>query len=207
MQPFTTLRSRILALPEAHIDTDRIIPARFLTTTTSDGLGRHAFADWRRMREGVERPGCPLNDPRAPGAAIIVAGHNFGCGSSREHAAWALADLGVRAIISTEIADIFRANASRNGILPIVAAPEHVHAMLDAPFAEAEIDLSRREVWPSGGHALFAPFRFTIDPFTRRCLLDGVDHLGYLVAQLPRILASERREAMKAGCSTPVHNP
>jgi 3-isopropylmalate/(R)-2-methylmalate dehydratase small subunit len=191
MIPFTTVRSRIVVLPDAHIDTDRIIPARFLTTTSREGLGRHAFADWRRAPDGSERADCPLNDPRCRDSRILVAGHNFACGSSREHAAWSLADLGIRVVISTEIADIFRANAARNGILPIVAPHEHVSPLLAAPFADAEVDLEAREVRPAGAETRFRRFSFDTDPFTRRCLLDGVDHLGYLLRHMPAIEAFE----------------
>src|SRR5437773_5399206 len=120
MEPFTTLTSRTVVLPAANIDTDQIIPARFLTTTAHSGLGRHLFADWRYAPDGSRRTDFALNRPEAEGCRILVAGGNFGCGSSREHAAWALAGFGLRAVISTEIADIFRSNALKNGLLPVI---------------------------------------------------------------------------------------
>src|SRR4029077_2712819 len=120
MEPFTTLTSRTVVLPAANIDTDQIIPARFLTTTTRSGLGRHLFADWRYAPDGTTRAEFVLNRPEASGCRILVAGRNFGCGSSREHAAWALADYGIRAVISPEIADIFSSNALKNGLLPVI---------------------------------------------------------------------------------------
>src|SRR5579864_2250133 len=120
MEPFTAFTSRTVVLPATDIDTDQIIPARFLTTTTRTGLGRHLFADWRYDASGVPVPGFVLNRPESEGCAILVAGRNFGCGSSREHAPWALVDHGFRAVVSTGIADIFRNNALKNGLLPVI---------------------------------------------------------------------------------------
>ncbi|MEZ6317824.1 MAG: 3-isopropylmalate dehydratase small subunit [Phycisphaerales bacterium] len=189
MNPINTVRTPAVVLPDENIDTDRIIPARFLTTTTSDGLGQHAFCDWRYAPDGSPRPEFPFNDPRATGAQILIAGRNFACGSSREHAAWALYDLGVRVVISTEIADIFRANAARNGILPIVVPErEHQH-LLSAPFAEVAVDLEACTITPAGAE----PFTFTIDAFMRECLLAGVDHLGYLLSRMDEIEAFDAR--------------
>jgi len=182
LEPLIRVTSPILALPDENIDTDRIVPARFLTTTSSEGLGTHAFTDWKRD------PACPLNDPRAAGATILVGGHNFGCGSSREHAAWALKDLGVRVVISSQIADIFRNNATRNGILPIVAPRDVTLSLLAQPFAELTVDLEACRVsgpaLESSGHE---PFTFEIPPFARTCLLQGVDQLGYLLSKMPEI--------------------
>ena len=171
--PIDTLTSNTLVLAAANIDTDQIIPARFLTTTASSGLGVHAFHDWRNRDDN------PFADPRAAGCAILVAGDNFGCGSSREHAAWALNDLGIRAVISTRIADIFRANAVRNGILPIViGAPLHAE-LLAAPFAPARVDLGAQTVTAAtGGHA-----QFDIDPFHKHCLMHGIDEFEYLCSR------------------------
>ena len=185
MRAIRRVTSRAVVLPESHIDTDRIIPARFLTTTSSDGLGEHAFSDARRNADGTPNESFPFNDPRAAGAEILVAGHNFGCGSSREHAAWALADLGVRVVISTEIADIFRANAARNGILPIVVDQETHARLLAAPFGEVRVDLEERTITPDGS----GPVSFEVDGFMRRCLLDGTDHLGYLLSRMDAIEA------------------
>jgi 3-isopropylmalate/(R)-2-methylmalate dehydratase small subunit len=171
------LRSHTAVLPVDNIDTDQIIPARFLTTTQRSGLGRHLFADWRLDAHKLAREDFPLNRPEAAGARILVAGRNFGCGSSREHAPWALLDYGFRAVISTKIADIFRNNALRNGLLPVVLAAEP-HAWLIAhPGAEIVIDLEACEVrLPDGRDA-----KFEVEPFARHCMLHGVDPLGWLL--------------------------
>lgn len=183
MQPFTHLRSRTVVLPERNIDTDQIIPARFLTTTQRSGLGRHAFNDWRTRSDGSPSPAFPFNQPENDGAQILVAGRNFGCGSSREHAPWALADLGLRAIISAEIADIFRSNALKNGLLPVVLDESVVDALIEQPGIELHIDVARREVTlPDGSRREFA-----LDAFARTCLLEGLDQLGYLLRQTPAI--------------------
>ncbi|MBW8851086.1 MAG: 3-isopropylmalate dehydratase small subunit [Xanthomonadales bacterium] len=177
------LQSRTVCLPERNIDTDRIIPARFLTTTTREGLGRHAFNDWRWREDGSPDPDFPLNRPEAQGAQILVAGRNFGCGSSREHAPWALRDAGLRAVVSAEIADIFRSNALKNGLLPIVLDEAVVDALLAQPGLELDIDVAAATVTLPDGRA----FGFPIDGFARTCLLEGVDQLGYLLRQLPHI--------------------
>ena len=179
----TRLQSRTVCLPERNIDTDRIIPARFLTTTTREGLGRHAFNDWRWREDGSPDPDFPLNRPEAQGAQILVAGRNFGCGSSREHAPWALRDAGLRAVISAEIADIFRSNALKNGLLPIVLDEAVVDELLAHPGLELDIDVAAATVTLPDGRA----FAFPIDGFARTCLLEGVDQLGYLLRQLPHI--------------------
>jgi len=179
MDAVKTLRSRTVVIPAENIDTDQIIPARFLTTTSSQGLGRHLFADWRFAADGSPRPGFPLNAPEAEGCSVLVAGRNFGCGSSREHAPWALFDYGFRAVISTEIADIFRGNALRNGLLPVVI-DEDSHAWLIAhPGAEVVVDLEALEVRLPEGRA--APFE--VEAFSRYCLLNGVDPLGFLLGK------------------------
>lgn len=177
------LQSRTVCLPERNIDTDRIIPARFLTTTTREGLGRHAFNDWRWREDGSPHPDFPLNRPEAQGAEILVAGRNFGCGSSREHAPWALRDAGLRAVVSAEIADIFRSNALKNGLLPIVLDEAVVDELLAQPGLELDIDVAAATVTLPDGRA----FAFPIDGFARTCLLEGVDQLGYLLRQLPHI--------------------
>ena len=179
----TRLQSRTVCLPERNIDTDRIIPARFLTTTTREGLGRHAFNDWRWREDGSPDPDFPLNRPEAQGAQILVAGRNFGCGSSREHAPWALRDAGLRAVISAEIADIFRSNALKNGLLPIVLDEAVVDELLAQPGLELDIDVAAATVTLPDGRV----FGFPIDGFARTCLLEGVDQLGYLLRQLPHI--------------------
>jgi 3-isopropylmalate/(R)-2-methylmalate dehydratase small subunit len=179
MEPITIIRSRTVVMPSTNIDTDQIIPARFLTTTVREGLGVSLFADWRYGPDGTPRPEFVLNQPQAAGCQVLVAGRNIGCGSSREHAPWALLDYGFRAVISTEIADIFRNNSLKNGLLPVVV-DDSTHAWLLAnPGVEVEIDLpattlrlpDRREV------------SFPIDAFSRYCLMHGIDELGYLLNQ------------------------
>ena len=180
-EPISKIVSRTIVLETANIDTDQIIPARFLTTTTREGLGEHAFANWRLDAD------FPLNDPRAELCGVLVAGDNFGCGSSREHAPWALLDLGIRAVVSTAIADIFRSNALKNGLLPVVTDPETHAWLLANPWTEVAIDLE--DCTLSFGAGLTT--RFPMDSFARKCLLEGVDELGYLLAQAAAIAAFE----------------
>jgi 3-isopropylmalate/(R)-2-methylmalate dehydratase small subunit len=189
MNPFRTLESPIVGLPRANIDTDQIIPARFLTTTTREGLGRHAFHDWRYDEQGAPRAEFVLNRPEHRDARILVAGRNFGCGSSREHAPWALLDAGIRVVISSEIADIFRNNALKNGLLPVVLPEAVVDTLLAQPGLRLQVDVAKRRVyWPDGEHVTFP-----IDAFAQTCLLEGVDELGYLRAQDAAITAFEER--------------
>jgi 3-isopropylmalate/(R)-2-methylmalate dehydratase small subunit len=189
MERFTTLTSRTVVLPGANIDTDQIIPARFLTTTTRTGLGVHLFADWRFDERGVPRADFELNAPQAQGCRILVAGKNFGCGSSREHAPWALYDYGVRAIISCEIADIFRNNALKNGLLPVVVDAATSAWLIAHPGAEVRIDVASATLaLPTGTTVSFA-----LEPFARYCLLEGVDELGFLLARRADIEAYELR--------------
>ena len=178
MERFTTLTSRTVVLPAANIDTDQIIPARFLTTTTRSGLGKRLFADWRYDEHGVARAGFALNQPSAAGCRILVAGHNFGCGSSREHAPWALLDFGIRCVISTSFADIFYNNCFQNGILPIKVSPEDLDKLMDdanrGANATITVDLENQEIrGPDGGVV-----KFEMDPFRKRCLLEGLDNIG-----------------------------
>ena len=189
MDPITVIRSRTAVMPSSNIDTDQIIPARFLTTTTRDGLGAALFADWRYGADGRPNPEFVLNRPEAQGCAILVAGRNIGCGSSREHAPWALLDFGFRAVISTEIADIFRNNSLKNGLLPVVV-DEATHAWLVAnPGAEVEIDLPSTTLRLPDGRSV----SFPVEAFARYCLMNGVDELGYLLKQADAIAAYERR--------------
>ncbi len=177
MNPVRTIESATICLPTANIDTDQIIPARFLTTTERSGLGRHAFHDWRYDEDGTPNPEFVLNQPASRGAQILVSGPNFACGSSREHAPWALLDAGIRAVISSEIADIFRNNALKNGLLPIVLPQSVVDTLLAQQGIRLQIDVAKRRVyWPSGDHLEFA-----LEPFAQTCLLEGVDELGYLL--------------------------
>jgi len=188
VEPIVRLRSRTVVMPSTDIDTDQIIPARFLTTTTREGLGKALFADWRYDSDGNPRPDFILNRPESQGCAILVAGRNVGCGSSREHAPWALADYGFRAVISTQIADIFSNNALKNGLLPIVV-DEATHAWLLAnPGAEIAIDLETRSLALPDGRTV----AFPLEDFARYCLMNGVDELGYLLSKVPDIERYER---------------
>ena len=188
MQPLRRIASRTVVIASSDIDTDQIIPARFLTTTTKEGLGKQLFADWRYQEDGSPKREFVLNRPEAHGAQILVAGRNFGCGSSREHAPWALLDYGFRAVISEGVADIFRGNALKNGLLPVVVDAETSQWLLHHPGAELDIDLETlRLTLPTG-----AKIAFAIEPFARHCLLSGLDEFGYLRSRLPDI---ERFEA------------
>ena len=183
MRAFTQLTGACLVLPNENVDTDQIIPARFLTTTDFDGLGDHAFADWRYDADGAPRPDCVLNEPRAAASPILVAGRNFGCGSSREHAPHALLGFGFRVVISSEIADIFRNNSQNVGLLPVVL-PEAQHAvLLGLDGEDITVDLERCEIRVPGDRV----FSFDIDGFARYCLLNGMDRLDFLMAELPAI--------------------
>lgn len=187
--PIRQIISKTVVLPAENIDTDQIIPARFLTVTTKDGLGDHAFHDWR-FDENGEKTDHLLNTIEAASCEILVAGHNFGCGSSREHAPWALADYGFRCVISSEIADIFRNNAIKNGLLPIVIDPRAHQWLLDHPGEEITVDLDQCEVkLPKNG----GTWNFEIDGFSRHCLREGLDELGFLLAQDAAITAYEAK--------------
>ena len=193
MARFTTLTSRVVVLPIADIDTDQIIPARFLKTTDKNGLGKSLFADWRYEADGSPKPGFVLNQPGATGARILLAGDNFGCGSSREHAPWALTGFGFTAVISTSFADIFKNNALKNGLVPVVvdaaAHAELSRALAADPAAEVTVDLAAQAVTLPGGRTV----TFPIDAFSRTCLLEGVDELGYILKHDGQIAAHERR--------------
>jgi 3-isopropylmalate/(R)-2-methylmalate dehydratase small subunit len=189
MKPIESLRSRTAVLPASNIDTDQIIPARFLTTTTRDGLGRSLFADWRYDAQGAVRPDFVLNRPEAQGCRILVAGRNFGCGSSREHAPWALLDYGIQAVISTEIADIFRNNSLKNGFLPIVVDETTSDWLIANPGAEVTIDVASTTLTLPTGVSV----KFPLEAFSRYCLLNGVDELGFLLDRHREIEAYEQR--------------
>ena len=192
MKPVIRIHSRTAVLADENIDTDRIIPARFLTTTTREGLGKHCFNDWRYLSDGSENPAFPLNQPEAKDCAILVAGRNFGCGSSREHAPWALLDYGIRAVVSSEIADIFRNNALKNGLVAIVVGADEQRWLLDNPGVDLSIDVREQTLTLPGGSV----FRFELEPFARHCLLEGVDQLGFLLQHTDAITAFEQqREA------------
>lgn len=179
MEPFRTLRSRTVVLARQNIDTDQIIPARFLKITHRAGLGRWLFADWRYQPDGGPQPDFILEQPEARGARVLVAGDNFGCGSSREHAPWALVDWGFRAVISSSIADIFSNNAVKNGLLPVRVDAGFHRRLLAEPGAEVSIDLEHRTVRLADG----TEATFPLDPFARYCLMNGVDELGFLLGQ------------------------
>jgi 3-isopropylmalate/(R)-2-methylmalate dehydratase small subunit len=195
MAQFTSLTSRILPLPVNDIDTDQLIPARFLKATDKAGMGDHLFADWRYNPDGSPKPDFALNKDEYRGAQILLAGDNFGCGSSREHAPWALTGYGFRAVISTSFADIFRNNALKNGLLPVVVDTDTHRELLDlveeAPRAEIGIDLESQTVTLPGGRRV----PFPIDGFSKTCLLNGVDELGYLLGFDENISAYEAGQA------------
>jgi len=173
------IRSQSVVLPIKDIDTDQIIPARFLTTTTRTGLGANLFYDLRFDKTGNPKPDFVLNKTGNENCEILVAGKNFGCGSSREHAPWALLDYGIRAVVSSKIADIFRNNSLKNGLVPIVV-DEDAHAwLIDNPGADLSIDIEKSTLTLPDG----AVVEFPIDNFARYCLLEGIDQLGYLLQQ------------------------
>jgi 3-isopropylmalate/(R)-2-methylmalate dehydratase small subunit len=191
MAPLKRFRSTTVVIASSNIDTDQIIPARFLTTTTKEGLGAQLFADWRYAADGAPRPDFVLNRPESRGCRVLVAGRNFGCGSSREHAPWALLDYGFLAVISTEIADIFRSNSLKNGLLPISVDAATAQWLLTHAGAEVDIDLEKTLLTLPTGTAV----SFPIEPFARHCLLNGVDEFGYLRTKLADI---ERYESARA---------
>ncbi len=197
MASFTTLTGSVAPLPVADVDTDQIIPARFLKVTTKDGLGKALFADWRYEENGAEKPDFVLNRAQHRAASILLAGANFGCGSSREHAPWALVSYGIRAVIAPSFADIFKNNALKNGLLPVAVSPAFCERLLAVvtrdPSFNVTVDLETQKV--SAG--ALGDESFTVDGFARRCLLDGVDELGYLLAQAPAIEAFESARAAR----------
>ncbi len=192
MAQFTTLTSRVLPLPVNDIDTDQIIPARFLKATDKKGMGDNLFADWRYNADGSPKADFVLNQPNSKGAQVLLAGDNFGCGSSREHAPWALTGFGFKAVISTSFADIFRNNSLKNGLIPIIV-DEATHKMLfdlieEVPNAEVTVDLaSQTLILPNGS------VQFPIDPFNKTCLLNGVDELGYILGFEKEIAVFEEK--------------
>ena len=191
MEPVVRVHSKTVVIASSNIDTDQIIPARFLTTTTKSGLGKQLFADWRYLPDGTPNPDFVLNRPEAQGAQVLVAGRNFGCGSSREHAPWALLDYGFRAVISTEIADIFRGNSLKNGLLPIVVDEDAAQWLLESSGRRG-----RHRSWPRARLTLptGASVAFPLEAFARHCLLHGIDELGYLRSRSGDI---ERYEAAR----------
>jgi len=189
MEPVTRIASRTVVLPVSDVDTDQIIPARFLRTTVKDGLGQQLFADWRYRADGSPNPDFVLNQPQAKGARVLVAGDNFGCGSSREHAPWALTDFGIHAVVSTSFADIFRSNALKNGLVPVVVDPATLQWLTANPGAEVVVDVAASALRLPDGRTV----QFPIEPFARYCLMQGVDQMGYLLSQGAAISAYEAR--------------
>jgi 3-isopropylmalate/(R)-2-methylmalate dehydratase small subunit len=190
-EPYRSVTSAAIPLPRNDVDTDQIIPARFLKTTNREGLADQLFCDWRYLADGSPNPDFVLNHPEMTGRSILVAGDNFGCGSSREHAPWALTAWGIRAVISSSFADIFRSNALKNGLLPVAVPPqelERIGAIVEAePDAELTVDLEASELRLPDGSVI----GFDIDAFARRMILDGTDELGYLLKLEPQLDAYE----------------
>ncbi len=189
MNPVTRITARTIVLPLEDVDTDQIIPARYLRTTVREGLGENLFADWRYDKDGSEIDGFVLNEPESKGAGILVAGRNFGCGSSREHAPWALLDHGFHAVISTEIADIFRNNSLKNGFLPVIVDEDTHRWLLAHPGIELTLDVEAKQLTLPNGKTV----DFPIENFSRYCLLNGVDQLGFLMEQADAISSYEAK--------------
>ena len=192
MKPFTNFESRVVPMPINNVDTDQIIPARFLKTTSKLGLDKQLFNDWRYDAQGNPDPNFVLNQPQAKGAQVLLAGDNFGCGSSREHAPWALTQFGFRAVISTSFADIFKQNSLKNSLLPVVVPPD-VHAELFAavaanPAAVIKIDLPNQTLTTPSGRQV----EFPVDAFSKHCLVEGVDELGYILSHEGAIAGFEK---------------
>ena len=195
MNPLTHIHSRTVVLPFENIDTDRIIPARFLTTTQRTGLGKGLFTDWRYRPDGSLDPDFVLNKPEAKGCEILVAGRNFGCGSSREHAPWALTDYGFRAVFSSQIADIFRGNALKNGLLAAVLKEDEHAWLLANPGVLLDVDVAEQTIALPHGNG--KKLTFSLEPFAKHCLLAGIDELGFLLQHEAQIAAFEsKREAV-----------
>ncbi|MEO5626174.1 MAG: 3-isopropylmalate dehydratase small subunit [Dokdonella sp.] len=194
MKSVTRVHSRSAVLVDENIDTDRIIPARFLTTTERNGLGKLCFHDWRYNADGSDNPAFPLNQAQAQQCSILVAGRNFGCGSSREHAPWALLDYGIEAVLCSEIADIFRNNALKNGLLAIVIDEAEHRWLLAHPGLELAIDVREQTIQlPDGGR-----IGFELEAFARHCLLNGVDQLGFLLQHADAIGRYEQQTQEQA---------
>ncbi|HXC58552.1 MAG TPA: 3-isopropylmalate dehydratase small subunit [Steroidobacteraceae bacterium] len=193
MEAFSSVTSRTVVLPRTDIDTDQIIPARFLRTTSREGLGQQLFSDWRYLADGRPNPDFVLNQPESAGCSVLVGGRNFGCGSSREHAPWALLDFGIRAVISTEFADIFRSNALKNGLVPVIVDDATLQWLIGHPGVEVTVDLTSSSLKLPDGKSV----TFPIEPFARYCLIHGVDQLGYLLSKNNEITAYEQRHAAR----------
>ena len=191
MQIISIIRSQTVILTNRNIDTDQILPGRFLTTTSRHGLGPHLFADWRYDDQQNPKKDFPLNQVDPAEYQVLVTGDNFGCGSSREHATWALLDYGFRVVISTQIADIFSSNALKNGLLPIIVEPKIHHGLIKHAGEFLEIDLEEQTLTMANNNIV----KFPIDPFAKTCLLNGVDPLGFLLQQEAEIAAYEKSDS------------
>jgi 3-isopropylmalate/(R)-2-methylmalate dehydratase small subunit len=191
MASFTKITSHAVLIPAENIDTDQIIPARFLKVIDKDGLGKSLFCDWRYNADGTDKADFPLNFPASQGAQILLAGDNFGCGSSREHAPWALVGWGIRVVISTSFADIFKGNSLKNGLLPVVVSPEVYQKLLAAqkadPKAQITVELKEKVLTLPDGSTT----TFPVDSFAQHCLLNGIDQLGYILGFEDKIKAYE----------------
>jgi 3-isopropylmalate/(R)-2-methylmalate dehydratase small subunit len=205
MEPVKTFTSRFVALPISDIDTDQIIPARYLKTTDKAGLAEGLFSGWRYNADGSLNEDFVLNRPDVKGAQVLVAGDNFGCGSSREHAPWALVGYGFKAVISTHFADIFKNNSLKNGLLPIQVDQETYHQLVslfeEEPSTELVVDLANQAVVLPGGQTI----KFPIDPFAKHCLLNGVDQLGFLQSEEEAIVAYETANPARVNTSLVSH--
>jgi 3-isopropylmalate/(R)-2-methylmalate dehydratase small subunit len=203
MQPFRAFSSILIPLERENVDTDQIIPARYLKVVDKDGLTGGLFSVWRYLPDGRPDPAFPLNQPLYQDAQILLAGDNFGCGSSREHAPWALTGWGIRAVISTSFADIFYSNALKNGLLPVVVPGPQLQALFSLckqdPTAQVTLDLAGERLVLADGESL----SFPIDPFSKHCLLEGVDQLGYILKFAPQIEAYESSHPMPSPPSLP----
>jgi len=195
MEPINKIEGRIVAIPINDIDTDQIIPARYLKTTDKEGLGKACFSDWRYDADGNPRPEFVLNKPEYQGAQVLIGGHNFGCGSSREHAPWALMGAGFNAVVSTYFADIFKGNALKNGLIPIVVDEETQRQLIslaeEDPTSEVKVDLASQTLTLPDGRKV----EFPIDGFSKYCLLNGVDQLGFLIGLDNDVVAYEEVHA------------
>ena len=189
MKRLEKINSKILVLPNKDVDTDQIIPARFLTTTSKDGLGKHLFHDWRYEENGDKKPDFVLNKHGNKKIEILVAGNNFGCGSSREHAPWALTDYGFRAVISSKIADIFKSNALKNGLLPIVVSEKILNTIMDKPDSELSICVQSSKITLPNNDIV----EYEIDEFSKFCLIEGIDQLGFIQRNNSSIVEFEEK--------------
>lgn len=187
MEKFIPFESRMVVMPIDNIDTDQVIPARFLKKTDMEGWGDLLFNDWRYEADGTPKPDFILNQPSAKGLQILLAGDNFGCGSSREHAPWALTQYGFRAILSTSFADIFKSNALKNSLLPIVVSPEIHKKLFSMPDSSVKVDLASQTITLADGTTA----QFPVDEFAKQCMLEGVDELGFILKHDAAIAAYE----------------